>query len=269
MIRKTLGNTQQATFSIDLPNAQAQGMPVPAGTGFFVSDDGWFVTAAHVVTENNRPDGPARRDIDAAWLMKESRPGQPVMGMCQWPRLELIEPALDFALLKLDFGRNAEKEHLKGRSGFPHLVVSTRQLEEGEPVYSFGYPLSRFDLVPSDSRVVVGHVGRCPRTTSAVVAATMDIQAMVSTSNDPKVYVLDKALNYGNSGGPVVATDTGNVHAVCSRFQPMPVPQEHLRDPNGKHMVIKIPSLYGVVSGLHNAQVITHLRDRGVPIADD
>jgi len=269
MIRKTLGSTQKATFSIDLPDAQAKRMPVPTGTGFFVSDDGWFVTAAHVVTEDNRPDGPARQDIDAAWLMKEFRPGQPMMAMCQWPRLELIEPAFDFALLKLDFGRNADKEHLKGRTGFPHLVVSTRQLEEGEPVYSFGYPLSRFGLIPSDAGIVLGHASHCPRTTSAIVAATMDIETTVSTSDDPKVYVLDKALNYGNSGGPIVATDTGHVHALCSRFQPMPVPQEHIRDPNGKHMIIKIPSLYGVVSSLHNAEVIAHLRDRGVPLAND
>ena len=91
MIRKTLANTQQATFSIELPNAQAKGLPVPMGTGFFVSGDGWFVTAAHVVTKNNQPDGPTRDDLDAAWLMKEDRPGQPMMGRFQEGELILVE----------------------------------------------------------------------------------------------------------------------------------------------------------------------------------
>jgi serine protease Do len=66
MIRMTLTTTQLATFSIDLPNARMQGMPSPTGTGFFVSPDGWFVTAAHVVTKDNRSDGDPRDDIDQA-----------------------------------------------------------------------------------------------------------------------------------------------------------------------------------------------------------
>ena len=109
MIRKTLAATQIATYSIDLPTDESNGMPVPTGTGFFVSDDGWFVTAAHVVTKDNRVGGEPRDDIKKAWLMKESRPGQFGKRMCQYPRLELIEPALDFALLKLDFEQNSSK----------------------------------------------------------------------------------------------------------------------------------------------------------------
>ena len=242
MIRRTLTATQLATFSIDLPNESAKGMPTPTGTGFFVSEDGWFVTAAHVVTKDNRPEGTPRGDISEAWLMKESRPGEGLMGMCQYPRLELVEPDFDFALLKLEFGRNSDKGHFKGRTGFPYLVVSTRQLEEGEPVYAFGYPLSTYGLLPSDPNVVMGHASHCPRTTSAVVASTMDVTAMVSTSNDPQVYVLDKALNYGNSGGPIIAVETGNVHALCSRFQPMRVRQSQLRDKNGQNLYVEMPS---------------------------
>jgi hypothetical protein len=30
---------------------------------------------------------------------------------------------------------------------------------------------------------------------------------MLTTSTDPQIYVLDKALNYGNSGGPIVAEE--------------------------------------------------------------
>ena len=89
---------------------------------------------------------------------------------------------------------------------------------------------------------------------------------MVITGNDPKVYVLDKALNYGNSGGPILAVDTGCVHALCSRFQPIYVPQQHLAGPNGNVPWIMMPSLYGVVSALHHDLFITLASKLGIPV---
>lgn len=64
MIRQHLADTKRATFCVEFCNP----LPTPAGTGFFVSPDGWFVTAAHVITENNCSDGPVRKDIAEAWL---------------------------------------------------------------------------------------------------------------------------------------------------------------------------------------------------------
>ena len=60
VIRRTLKATQLARFSVDLPRKALRGMPTPTGTGFLISPDGWFVTAAYVVTENGRSDGVAR-----------------------------------------------------------------------------------------------------------------------------------------------------------------------------------------------------------------
>ncbi len=93
----------------------------------------------------------------------------------------------------------------------------------------------------------------------------MDTSRHFSSSNDPQVYVLDKALNYGNSGGPIIATDTGCVSALCSRFQPVSIQQPHL----GANVAIVIPSLYGVVSRLSNPSVLNVLAQRGVPIFVD
>jgi serine protease Do len=148
-------------------------------------------------------------------------------------------------------------------------VVSTRQLEEGEPVYAFGYPLSHLDLLLSNEISTHAHSAHCPRTTSAIVAATMNVSATVHSAADPQVYVLDKALNYGNSGGPIVASDTGKVHALCSRFQPVKIPQKHIQTSDGKPLEISIPSLYGVVSSLRNDEILSCLRERGVPLSDD
>lgn len=268
MIRKTLADTKAATYSVDLPDSNQHGMPTPRGTGFFISPDGWFVTAAHVVTENARSDGPVRQDIDQAWLMKEAVPGQFCSGMCQNVKFEFIEPDLDFALLKVDFQANSNKVHLLNRTGFPFVEVSARTLEEGEPVYSFGYPLSQSKVLVKNSKMIAGHAALCPRTTSAIVAAIMDCSQMVSTSDGPTVYVVDKALNYGNSGGPIVAAESGKVHAFCSRFQPVFIPQNHLEQQFGFVPCIFIPSLYGVVSRLSDPRVLVELRGRGIPISD-
>lgn len=107
-----------------------------------------------------------------------------------------------------------------------------------------------------------------PRVTSAIVASRIEQYGMIQSSTDPHVYVLDKALNYGNSGGPIVAADTGEVHAVCTRFQPVAVPQHHLPDQSGNPIMILIPSLYGVVSSLSDPRVIRAFKERGIPFSE-
>jgi S1-C subfamily serine protease len=264
MIRRTLSQAQAATFSIDIPNPGMRGMPTPAGTGFFVSPDGWFVTAAHVVMKEGKPID----DLDKAWLMKEAR-FETLTAMCQHIVFDYADPRLDFAILKVDFEKNASKDHLKDQSGFAHLTASRRTLDEGEPVYAFGYPLPEPELLGADSQMSMGHGGHAPRTTSAIVSSTFERSGMVHTDRDPQLYVLDKALNYGNSGGPILAVETGHVHAFCSRFQPVSIPQPHLKDSNGKALSVWIPSLYGVVVGLNNPEIISELEKRGVPIVEN
>lgn len=265
MIRRTLQQTEAATFCVLFPNPQSHGMPAPVGTGFFVSPEGWFVTAAHVVTENGQPEGPARSFKDCLFQKEMRLGGLPIL--CQSVTLSHIDPASDFALLKVDFQAHATHAWLKDRSGFPFMRVSKRELEVGEPVYSFGYPLSSSEAwqVPG---AIVSTVALNPRLTSAIVSSALETTRMVMTSRDIKVYVLDRALNYGNSGGPIVAAQTGNVHALCSRFQPMQVPQPQLEDPQGNLQWIVIPSLYGIVSSLANPSVLAKLQSVGVEVVD-
>ncbi len=201
--------------------------------------------------------------------MKEMRGFGGSGAMCQWPELVFEDAVSDLALLKVDFSRNANKDWLSGREGFPHLTISVRALSEGEPVYSFGYPLSTGGVVRAGPAGMVGAMELPPRVTSAIVASTLEKTAMVMSSGDPLYYVLDKALNYGNSGGPVIASETGHVHAFCSRFQPVGIPQHHLLDPSGKPLVVYIPSLYGVVSSLANAASLKGFREQGVPISEE
>lgn len=269
MIRKTLETTQVATWCICLPNKRQSGMPTPIGTGFFVSPDGYFVTAAHVITENNESDGPVRQDLGQGWLMREPRGDHWGMFMCQFLDVQIVLPLLDFALLKVDFEKNSVKDWLRARSGFPFLAVSRRTLDEGEPVYAFGYPLSAGSLVLETQETSFGTIELSPRVTSAIVSSNVERTEAVSSPSDPRVYVLDKALNYGNSGGPIVATESGCGAAFCSRFQPVPIRQPHLKDAQGNVLHIVIPSLYGVVVSLSDRAILDELDRRGVPVVDD
>jgi len=259
-IRITVAATSKATFSILLPDASKHGMPTPAGTGFFVSSDGYFVTAAHVVCDDQ---GNPRNDINQVVLQKEGSHKEPGP-LCTSVTLTDILSDLDLAILKVDFSNNSKKEWLKGLFGFPYLKISTRSLDLGEPVYSYGYPLSSAQLI-SQGPVMMGSTTLCPRLTSAVVSSTLEQTKIVMSSNDPLHYVIDKALNYGNSGGPIVSTETGHVHAVCSRFQPAPIQQHNIVDAQGQPAHIVIPSLYGIVVALNNNAMINKCHQYTIP----
>ena len=107
------------------------------------------------------------------------------------------------------------------------------------------------------------------RWASAVVAARRAEYGSHIGPDTPGSYAIDNALNHGNSGGPIIAIETGDVHAVCTRFQPVPISQPHLRDGQGQELEIRIPSLYGYVSALENAAVVEVLLANGVRVTDD
>lgn len=264
MIRSTLPTTSAATFCVELPDPRKSDMPVPTGTGFFVSPDGWFVTAAHVVCRN----GKERNDIGDGWLLKEPSLQRFPGAMCKSFSLEYINKKLDLALIKVNFEDNKSRDWLKNTDHFSYITISSRLLDIAEQVYSFGYPLSQGEIVHNSGGVTIGSTQLCPRVTSAIISSTLEKSTMVMSSSDPEVYVLDKALNYGNSGGPIIATETGHVHAVCTRFQPVGIPQPHLKQDDGSVPSVLVPSLYGVASSLKNDAFLKKCAEYGIPIAE-
>ena len=56
MIWKTLSNTKKATFQVFVPhpNPLKKGFPTPIGSGFFISKDGYFITARHVLLQRDK-----------------------------------------------------------------------------------------------------------------------------------------------------------------------------------------------------------------------
>lgn len=237
MIRKTLPETKKATFLVTIPDVSRKGFPAPNGTGFFITASGYFLTANHVVKSMSIGD---KTYIE-----------RPTEGFSEGVAdVKLVDRWEDFdiALMKANLQANQKREWLKNLTGFPFIEVELDDQEEGAPVYSFGYPLSKWEVRQPSEGLHIGLANLSTRTTSAIIASTREYHGPVRTNTDPKFYVIDKALNYGNSGGPIILQETGKVFALCTRFQPLAIKQEHL----GDKIAILVPSLYGVVSSLQN-----------------
>jgi serine protease Do len=245
MIAKTLMRTKEATFAIQVPNpteGAPNGFPTPWGTGFFITRSGYFITARHVIIyKQNRTE--RYFDIPKITLDKpEFLPSPKITG------LELIKEWADFdiALLKADFGSAKNKDYFKNKEGFDYIEPDFNIPMEGSEVYSFGYPLSDFD-VRGNNVFTMGIQEYRPRVTSAIVSSHYEKLGFVWGAGFPKDYVIDKALNWGNSGAPIVLQENGKAISICTRFEPLNITQL-----DGS--ITTIPSLYGVTSSLKNIE---------------
>jgi serine protease Do len=243
MIRKTLRATQSATLQIMLPtpNPIHQGASVPIGTGFLVSPEGWLVTAAHVVAD---PTGKSpRSDLNNIAMVNKSSGRDAVFVPRGSSTLECFLPELDFALLKIS---------PVGPSGpTPFIEISDRWLEEGEPVYSFGFPLPEYNMLPFGVANV--NLSLNSRTTSAIISGI-----------EEPFYAIDKALTFGNSGGPIVSAETGKVAAFCSKYQQVKIPQPNLILNQTTMLNISIPSLYSYVVSISLPVIQAEFAKRGI-----
>ena len=80
------------------------GLPGPEGTGFFVSPDGWFITAAHVVCPGEWP-ASLRGDLDQMYFGRP-RTKTEEAALVDGARVVEIDITNDFALVKVDWARH-------------------------------------------------------------------------------------------------------------------------------------------------------------------
>lgn len=267
MIRQTLQTTKEATFAVELPSVGVQGNIAIAGTGFFVSPDGWFVTAAHVVTQN----GAIRTDLNRMYLSQPSYIENDAAHQVRFWEVECrgIDVENDVALFKVDPASRGAMEFLKGKTGFPFLEVSTRQAEQGEPVYTYGFPLPETGMASTTGPIPVSYSRSRGRVTSCIVSGYTYPTNREITYLGIHIYVLDKAFNPGNSGGPIIADSSGKVFAVCSAFQFYFWEQGHLLTVPGHTPGIYVPSLYGYAQSLSNQGTAKLFADNGITTSSD
>ncbi len=238
MIRETVNHTMECTFAVRIPRKE-DNFPFPRGTGFFISEDGYFITANHVIEDVK--DFSRVSIYQPPVMPKDSAILQHISLIEKWAKFDL-------ALLNIDIELNKKNAYLVKRSKFPYLKINFTEQMEGTPVYSYGFPLSGID-----KKISLGHAKMftdvfSPRVTSVIISCKYDYIFPGRGKSETKLYAIDKALDYGNSGGPIVLTESGEVFAVCVRFQPTSIKQLHL--PQG--IPIMLPSNYGIISSLSN-----------------
>jgi len=241
LIRESIERTKKSTFLVRVPSTKPEhaGFPFPSGTGFFISSRGYFLTASHVI-----------KGVGSGDKLMLNQPELELNENCSnlLRHIEILNiwPKFDIALLKVNFEKNSNVALLKNKEGFDYLDIDLRDYPDGTPVYSYGFPLPEVDI-KGNEKLRVGIEFLCPRVTSAIISSHYNAIGPLRSSALPKWYVIDKALNYGNSGGPIVCTETGKAIAICSRFQSVSIPQM----PN---ISVTVPSLYSIASSLTNIE---------------
>jgi hypothetical protein len=150
----------------------------------------------------------------------------------------------DIALLKVDLEKNNRKVFLEGKTEISYLELDMDIQEEGTQIYTYGFPLPEYHITKKPG-ISIATEKLSPRITSAIIAAKQAYTGPYRSPKEPVFYAIDKELSYGNSGGPVIATETGKVVALCSEFQPVKIPQTHEKS-------IRVPSQYSIATAMWN-----------------
>jgi len=222
---------------------------VVAGTGFFVSDGGYVLTARHVVEAARQQGGRllaglAMPDIDTPMKMR----GTFVLEECD---IIKEDERHDLALLRLrnnpftgttPSGMWKDTDGsigLNGMYGVPKF--NSDRPRDGERVAVSGYPLSLPALITTSGGIASG---------SAIDLKEVQPPGAPSgfvVSDVKDSYLADVAVNPGNSGGPVYNVASGAIIGVCVAFR---IAQLAL-DPNttipyNSGLSIVVPIKYGL-----------------------
>lgn len=163
---------------------------------------------------------------------------------------------LDLAILKISSGNS------NGIHEFPFLDITESKVPIGTPVYSYGYPICSESLTEDCHFTGKYHVE--PRVASAIVSAYQ----WGSDGEVPESYIIDRPLLCGNSGGPLVMTESGRVVAFASQSQSDKVAE--FKSPfDGTNFAISVPSPYSYCRNFGYPSIQTILREHGITIHSD
>lgn len=189
------------------------------GTAFAVGDGRFVVTNHHVLA------GP--EDKPDAWVLREPVPG----GDEAWRRLEVVgrDPVHDLALLRV------EGEPL------PALrLAPDERLREGVAVLLMGFPVAGLlGFQPVTHRGMVSSIA--PIVLPAANAGRLDARAIASLRRGTfDIVQLDATVYPGNSGGPVLDAETGEVLAVVNMVLTKRGREGALQHPSGISYAIPV-----------------------------
>lgn len=160
------------------------------GTGFFVNEEGYILTNAHVVDEAERC---LKTGAGVKIVVRLSAPGRKAARAVSCDRVG-VDEVHDLAVLKTEQSLNADS----AGEALPFVRLDLSEVKNGAAVTVSGYPLFAWNAVTQS-----GSVGR------------RDSQRLSKLSPEPsEVLVLNLSLRPGNSGSPVYLDSGGGVVGI-------------------------------------------------------
>ena len=188
---------------------------------------GFFVTENIIVTASHVIDGAAtEKDIHIIYSN----------GQHSAVKYACLNKYKDLAALKIE-----------SRSGKEHLKISkAKELKIGNQLTTWGYPYGYHGQIPLLS---VGHLAGLDET--------------ISEGRKIKRWVVNAAFNSGNSGGPLVDVNSGEVvGVVVSKVSPMPQEIQYYLEFLNNEKVITYPCIdpeTGKEGSISNSQIIARV----------
>jgi len=199
-----------------------------AGTGIVVSDEGYVLTAAHVVTGTEaglRGEGATKVEFFVGVSITMSGPAANSGGSFSYIPCTIkdTDPAHDIAILQLAQNPFAEafRRGIKIGDKEPKVMLGVAKTDqsvptEGQTILVSGYPLSIPTLVTQKGMIAsepfTGAQTQRPNTPAG--SLTPEIEDSI---------LLDAVVNSGISGGPVYLPGEHSVLGICEAFEPSPI----------------------------------------------
>lgn len=207
-LKRTAYHAEFAVLSIWYGPPEASAASQVVGTGFLVTADGYFVTAAHVLEHyQSDPAQMAKAGMMTAGIRQRS-------GDIFGAPFNLVEKdeSHDLALCKLRIALGQFIEH-KDNPGTEQPIASLR-VSSAEPTIGQFIAIAGFPLGSWTPAIQFGTVAavRTTNPNAGRVAARQRDLLQISVSG-----------NKGNSGSPVVSLDTGEVIGVIVQAEPAPL----------------------------------------------
>lgn len=157
------------------------------GTGFFISEKGWVATCYHVIAPALKYDSAG---VKISKIEIETYSGEKVEAGIFVP---ILQHEGRFNAFVHDYALIAPKQKLKSPARFL-IPGTTADFEEGDEVYTAGYPLGIKEQFVSKGII----------STIWDNKVTLKAPGLPDTTVTSKAAYLDMTLNKGNSGGPII-----------------------------------------------------------------
>ncbi len=187
-----------------------------SGSGFFIDDEGHFLTNNHVVT---------KMGIDrlGAIRLDYSRDIYVKFGNNAYNASILIDEnsdrpfVFDYCILKLN---DSPSDHI--------CVADLSQINQGERVFAIGYP-SGFEM---------------PIVTSGIISAMLRMPSHRNSLHTMKTFLTDAVATYGNSGGPLIRSTDGKVIGIVTMPHEI---RNRIKDRLQRHLAKVTPPINDII----------------------